>query len=358
MSDNILLLGHERKYGLELVNLLMDMGYRPIAQAWENFTPRSFGRPRPALLIADLDTPSAPTMRELSPLIRKVWGKDFPILAVSRSGKCAEVEALLEAGASDFMKKGSPRPLAEKKIARCLEGENAFTLDHRVEDIPPALASLFLDNPRLVRLRDLADLHAGATPRRPWSRRHAPPDKEWRPVATAAIIGRFQVGKPVEYLLWNRLHLFRMPAPAEYAVPEKVLLPRYGPPLLAAVDRSRLPAGADVYALVPRDGVSAGYIACLLNSRLVDFYCNRLASSPDGRLRAEMIRDLPVPKPDPRSAGEFVRIGSMLTHFGPSPESWIDRQNREECGQRLEDLAAEAYGAGREAREGLRALHF
>ncbi len=358
MSDKILLLGHERKYGLELVRLLKTMGHYPVAQAWESFSPRSFGRDRPELIIADVDTPSAPPMREFSPLVRKVWGRDFPILAVSRSGKCAAVEALLESGASDFLKKESPLPLAEKKIARCLEPGNARPSHPLSEDIPPALANLFLDNPRLHRLRDLADLHAGATPRRPWCRRHAPPDKQWRGVATAASIGRFQVGKPVEYLLWSRFHMFRMPAPAEYAVPEKVLLSRYGPPLLAAVDRGKLPAGSDVYALIPRDGINAGYIACLLNSRLLDFYCNRLASCPDGHLRAETLRDLPVPKPNPETAPEFIRASSMLTHFGPNPESWIDRQSREEWWQRLDDLVAEAYGAGREAREGLRALHF
>ena len=149
-----------------------------------------------------------------------------------------------------------------------------------------------------------------------------------------------------------------MPDRSEYDVPEKVLLSRSGPPLVAAVDKSRLPVGNDVYSLVPREGVGAGFLACLLNSRLLDFYGNRLAGNQDSRLRPESIREIPVPDPERVSMQQFARYAALLAHFGPNPQSWIDRQSRDEVLEEMDDAVFALYGAGREAREGLAAMHF
>lgn len=357
MAEKILLLGHSNKTGMELARFLIGLGHEPMADDWASFSPRSYGRyQRPRLVLANVDAPAARPMAEFIPWIRKLWGASFPIIAVTGSGRFRDLSALIDAGADDCLAHSAPAAMVERKIARCLR-EDAPAAE-LAEEIPESLRGLLHNNSGLLRLRDIADVHPGAVPRRPWCRRMAPPDDSWRGVAASGTLDRFFVGKPQEYLLWTRLHLFRLPNPAEYSVPEKVLLSRSGPPLVAAVDRSRLPAGNDVYSIIPKDGVSAGYIACLLNSRLLDFYFNRLAGGADGRLRAETVRNTPVPRPSPETVREFARLAALLSHFGPNPQNWIDRQSKEETWEQMEELAFNAYGAGSEAKSGLEALHF
>lgn len=359
MAEKILLLGHARESGLALAKRLIGLGYYPLANDWTGFTPRSYGRSRrPLLMLANVDHPAAKPLPEFAPWVRKTWGQSYPIIAVTASGRFRDAAAHVDAGASDCLAPDAPQALLERKIARALQGGLSPALAELAEEIPTDLFELFLGNAELARLGDLAGIYPGATPRRTWCRRMAPPDDSWRGVATSGTVDRFYVGKPSEYLLWSRFHLFRLPAPEEYNVPEKVFLSRSGPPLAAAVDKSRLAAGTDVYSLVPREGVGASFLACLLNSRLLDFYYNRLAGATDGRLRIETLRDTPVPLPTQAANREFSRIATLLAHFGPSPQSWIDRQSKDELLARMEDAVFELYGAGNEARSGLAALHF
>ncbi len=359
MGDKALLVGVCETAVRELAGLLAGLGLRPLAAPWTGFSPRAVGRERPRLLLADLDSPAALPVDRLVREVRRYWGEKPPILALSASRKFSDVSALLDAGVDDCLPKGAPAGLAERKIARWLAGNAAPAAPEPEEELPEALRGLFVGDSGLVRLGDLASVHAGASPRSATWRRMAPPDQDWRGVLTAEAVGRFSVGKPDSYLRWSRIHLFRLPPPEEYAVAEKVLLRRAGPPRAAAVDRSRLPAGTDVYALVPREGVAAGYLACLLNSRLMDFYFNRLARlGPAGRLRLEDIREAPVPAPEPEAARELARIASLLTHFGPNPQTWIDRQSKDELLNRMEEVVFGLYRADRGVGEELAALHF
>jgi CheY-like chemotaxis protein len=359
MTAAVLLLGHGKKHGMELVKVVSALGLRPVAAAWDGFSPRSFGRDRPELILADVDQPGAAEMESFCCDVRRRWGQAYPVIAVSASTRFRDVSGLLDAGASDCLAKTAPPELVERKILRALAGApGAFPGDGE-EPVPESLAELFAPGNGLVKLGDLASVHSGAAPRRPGFRRMAPPDGEWRGVMTSEAVDRFFVGKPDQYLRWSRFHLFRLPDPAEYAVAEKVLLRRAGPPLAAAVDRSRLPAGADVYAAVPREGVGAGFLACLLNSRLMDFYFNRLAAvSRDGRLRPEVLRDVPVPRPTPAANQELGRLAALLAHYGPRPESWIDRQSKDELLEQMENAVFDLYGADRSVGEELAALHF
>lgn len=359
MAATVLLLGHGKKSGLDVAGLLAALGYRPVAATWRAFSPARRAVERPDLLLADMDQPAAWPMSKLSHAVRQAWGETFPIAALTAAKSFQAVAALLDEGANAVLPKNPPIDLLEKKLGRCLRENTPPALDELTEEIPESLLGLFCDNSRLVRLGDLANVYAGATPRRPGYRRMAPPDEGWRGVLTSDVVGRFYVGRPTAYLSWNRLHLFRLPPPHEYSVPEKVLLLRAGPPLAAAVDRSRLPAGTDVYSLVPAEGVTAGYLACLLNSRLLDFYCNRLAGiAADGRLRPEVIREIPVPPPDRAVAHDLARAASLLAHYGPNPESWYDRQARDEMRDSMEEMIFSLYGADREVRAGLETLHF
>lgn len=358
MKEKALLLGHGREYGLALARILVESGLAPVAARWQGFSPRAYGRDRPVLILADVDGPGAPDWESFCQDVRRRWGRTFPILAVSASNRFGRVAALLDAGADDCIAKSAPPALAAKKISRVLFRRSSASGD-LLDDLPASLLELFSGNGDLVRLEELARVHAGATPRKTAFRRMAPPDQDWRGVMTSDVVDRFYAGRPTQYLRWSRLHLFRLPDPAEYAVAEKVLLRRAGPPLRAAVDRSRLPAGTDVYALVPRDGVSAGYLACLFNSRLLDFYFNRVAeANADGRLRLETLRLTPVPVPGPEVMQEFARTAALLAHYGPSPESWIDRQSREELRAQMDERVFELYGADCAARGELAALHF
>lgn len=360
MTDKILLLGHEKEAGLKLVQTLVKLGLRPAADTWTEFNPRSYGRKRPRVIIANTDAKETPALREFTARVRKAWGEHYPIIAMGCGGKFSEVARLLDDGMSDYLTPSSPAELIGRKIAKC-DGGRATAASSGGElaaDVPEALQELFFDNDALVRLGDIADIYGGATPRRAWCRRMAPPDDNWRGVITSEAVDRFHVGRPAGYLLWSRFHLFRVPAPHEYSVPEKVLLSRAGPPLAAAVDRSRLPAGNDVYSIVPHENAGAGFLACILNSRLMDFYFNRLTGNADGRLRPEALRDAPFPRPNGRMVRGMNRLATLLSHFGPNPQSWIDRQSKDELWEEMEEAVFACYGAGDEARECLAALHF
>lgn len=359
MAEKILLLGHGKNAGLALAGTLAGLGFQPAAATWKNFAPKPARNGRPDLIIADVDQPAAWPMPKLADTVRRLWGDAFPVIAASNASKFQTVSKLLDDGASAVLPKSPPIELLARKIVFCLSENTPPPVNELTEEVPVSLLGLFAGNSRLVRLGDLVSVYTGATPRQPRYRRMAPPDQEWRGVLTSDVLDRFHIGKPTSFLSWNRFHLFRMPPPAEYSVAEKVLLRRAGPPLAAAVDRSRLPAGTDVYSLVPYEGIAAGYIACLLNSRLLDFYFNRLANlGPGGRLRPEDIREAPVPPPNRTAQQELVRIASLLSHYGPNPEGWIDRQNRDELWEGMEEAVFRLYGAGHEVREGLEALHF
>ncbi|MDR1534735.1 MAG: hypothetical protein LBU64_06495 [Planctomycetota bacterium] len=360
MAEMAVLLGLREQVVPELSERLANMGLEPVLADWAGFDPRSWrGCRRPALLFIDVDNPRAWPIEKVGFRIRRHWGGNCPLIAMTSERKFARLELILAAGADDCLPASGPASLWESKIARRLAENRPPAALELTEEIPIGLARLFAGEGDIIRLEDLAAIHPGVSPRRNFYRRLAPPDSEWRGVLTAETVDRFLVGKPVSFLSWNRLHLFRLPAPAEYDVEEKVLLRRAGPPLSAAVDRSRLPAGVDLYSLIPKPGIGAGFIACLLNSRLLDFYFNRLAPNLSaGRLRLEEVKKIPVPRPTARGLEELNRAAAFLAHFGPRPQGWLDRQNREEIWNRMEDAVFELYGAVPELREELAGLHF
>lgn len=362
MGGRALLLGFGKDAAAHLAGVFAAFGLDAVAAPWKDFAPRSFGRNRPKVVAADVDSPAAVPMEQFARELRRLWGEFLPILAVSATRRFQDIAALLDAGADDCLPPEATSELTKRKIARCLERGRVAAApgaQAEAEELPEGLLRIFAENDDLLPLGELVDVYPGAVARRPAWRRMAPPDNAWRGVLTSDEVGRFHAGKPGSYLLWSRLHLFRLPAPAEYEAAEKVLLRRIGPPLAAAVDRSRLPAGTGVYALVPRDGVSAGYVACLLNSRLLDFYCNRIAPpGPGGRLRPEDVRALPVPRPAPDAVRELSRAAALLAHYGPNPTHWADRQSREALLEQMEATVLSLYGAGANVREELASLHF
>jgi frataxin-like iron-binding protein CyaY len=55
---------------------------------------------------------------------------------------------------------------------------------------------------------------------------------------------------------------------------------------------------------------------------------------------------------------ELSKAAALLSHFGPNPESWIDRQSKDELWRQMEESVFAAFGAGAEAKNSLAALHF
>lgn len=359
MAEKILLLGHGKTGGLAMMRTLAALGYEPSASSWKDFNPRKYGRDHPLLVIIDADRKNSTPMDRFADEVRRLWGESFPVMALTSSNKFSDLSALLDAGASACVPRDAAPRMLDMKISRCLADSSRIRETADDDEVPPHLLGVFGRRVGLVELGDLAGVYAGAASRRSNWRRMAPPDYDWRGVMTSECVDRFHAGKPESYLWWNRLALFRMPEPAEYDVSEKVLLRRAGPPLAAAVDRSRLPAGADVYSLVPAEGVGAAFIACILNSRLMDFYFNRVARIGfDGRLRLDDIRRAPFPRPEPDVMREMNRMAALLSHFGPHPQTWIDRQTRGEVVEQMENLVFSLYGAGTEVQNDLSAMHF
>ncbi len=336
---------------------LRGLGYATDASAWSDFLPRRFSRNRPDVIIADMDRKAAQSMDELSRLVGKTWGK-IPVIALIESTKFKDISFMLDNGAADCISKSIPLAALDKRITRALD-EPRQVVDELTEEIPLHLLKLFIGNNHLVPLEDVCSIHAGASPRHPTWRRMAPPDNSWRGVLTAAAIDRFQASRPDAYLRWSKFSLFRMPEPSEYAVREKVLLRHSGPPMVAAIDRSHLPAGAGVYSLVPNENINAGFLACFLNSRLLDFYFNRLAKpGSGGHIHMDVLRRTPVPIPSGKALQDLNRIAVLLEHFGPNPESWIDRQTKNELLEEMERIVFSLYQANENVVASLEAMHF
>ena len=359
MAERALILGNGGKAAAGLAAILARLGVMPDRADWKGFSPRAWrGRERPVLAILDIDDPLAPPLPAGVAAIKRL-GNGVSLLALTGSRSFRNLAAALDAGADDCLPKTGPAALWERKLLRILAERRPPPATELTDEIPAALFGVFRGGSDLIRLGDIASVYPGVSPRLPRWRRLAPPDSSWRGVVDADAVDCFLSGRPRVFLSWNRLHLFRMPPPEEYDVPEKVLLRRVGPPLAAAVDRSRSPAGIGLYSIVPGDGVSAGCVACLLNSRLADFYFNRLAMNGlEGRLRLDVVRNFPVPRPAPAASAELARIAVMLAHFGPSPQTWIDRRGKVEHRERMEDIVFELYGAGQDIREELSVLHF
>ena len=360
MGRTILLLGHEKVAGLAMAAMAVNLDLEPIIDEWSGYNPRNYGRRnRPAAIIADMDSAPGFEVEEFCQAQRQYFGEGLSILAATASRKFQSIARLLDAGVTDCMPLMPEEDLFGRKLGRWLESgvKTSGSGFEDEDDVPEGLRRLFVGGKTV--LGDICRIYPGAVPRHAAFRRMAPPDAGWRGVILADAIDKYAVGRPGQYLRWSRLHLFRMPARDEFAVGEKVLLRRAGPPLVAAVDRSGAPAGPDVYSLVPAEGISAGFICCLLNSRLADFYFNRvLPPTASGHLKPDLLKRLPVPRPEGDVMTELSRAAVMLAHFGPNPRNWMDRERRDELQEQVEESVFSLYGADRSAREELTTLHF
>jgi hypothetical protein len=354
-----MLLGHGKTEGLAIASHLIRMDLEPTLFGWRSFNPKSLARKRPLAAIVGVEDLEKGTETGAFLRLRRGFGNAFPILAVGRSGKFGDLAELIDAGADDCVPTGSDPELLCRKLLRLLAGTSGASDTLFADDEPPGeLLAAFSAVGRSGTLGDVARIFAGTAPRLQRFRRLAAPDSGWRGVITAAVVERYAAGRPESYLSWSRLHLFRLPDPAEYAVREKVVVRRAGPPIAAAVDRSGLPGGPDVYLVVPESGVPAGFLCSILNSRLADFYFNRLIPAKDGRLRPEELRNFPLPAAKRKTMLELSRLAGLLGHYGTNPRNWEDRQARDDLSEKAEAMVFDLYGVREGGRKELEALHF
>ncbi len=216
-------------------------------------------------------------------------------------------------------------------------------------DAPPEIIEVFNAlRARAPRVGDVAEIFAGVMPRRESFRRLAKPGPGWAAAISADAVSRFYVAEPQIFVRLDRMAVMRMPKAEEYDQPEKVVLRRVGPPVIAAVDRSRCLVYGDVYAIVPVSGLLGGYLAAVLNSSAVDFYLNRvrpLAGAPSGGyLRQVDIEAIPLPVPPLAQQREIDKLAANLAVL--NDPVFLDRshEGRIRIEKQIEQLIFRIYG--------------
>ncbi len=125
MSDTVLLLGHPRQTGLELVRELVALGCRAFASDWKDFILKSWKRDRPDVILANIDSETAPPLDEFCDTVRKSWGKHYPIIAMTAEQKVMHIADVLEKGVNDCLPHRPPTRLLDRKITRCIRRNTA-----------------------------------------------------------------------------------------------------------------------------------------------------------------------------------------------------------------------------------------
>ncbi len=319
------------------------------------------GEEPPDAVILNMDLPGDRAMELCRNLRRREGTRDVPILALSRSRGLGQAEELFREGVSAYLSKPFSGDALCKKVDSLLYEESATGPGGL--DVPKDLAEIFdrLRN-EAGRLGHMAEIFSGVSPRAPTYRRNARPGPGWQATLTADCLSRFVLRPPQLYFRFDRTGLLRLPPSEEYDQPEKVVLQRTGPPLTAAVDTHRHPIASDLYAVVPAKGLECGFLAGLLNSRLVDFYFNRIRpiqSAPGGSyLRRVDLEAIPVvlpPKAEQIRCGLYVKA---LAGLDPRPRKADDLRQRQRLLNELNAAIFDAYGLDDAAVQRLDELHF
>lgn len=288
---------------------------------------------------------------------------DIPVVALSSSCNMGEVEKIFSLGARACFSRPINIKHLVKKIDELLAGELPEEGGDSL-DAPPELRAVFTNALQTNggRLGDMAEVFHGVSVRDHTFRRMAPPADNWWPVITEDLIAPFTVAPSETYVRFDRVGLLRVPDRDEYNLPQKVVLSRTAPPVAAALDRSRMPVSAGVYSIVPARGLEPAYLTCLLGSRLMDFYFNRirpLGSNPGGTfLRAVDIEAVPVIVADSTMQARFVPLERDLHEIGHRPRTQAGRIQRARILKTLNELVFGIYGLDDGLVHRLSELHF
>jgi hypothetical protein len=230
-------------------------------------------------------------------------------------------------------------------------------------DVPDELRTAF-ERVRLQggRLGDMAEVFQGLMPRRETFRRMARPGPGWGAALTADCIQPFSVAAPEVFVRMDRAALMRFPSPEEYDHPEKVVIRRVAPPVVAAVDTGRHLVMGDVYSIVPAHGLLCGYLACVLNSRVTDFYLNRirpLEGAPSGGyLRPVDLEAIPVIVPPLEEQRPFAARARELATLPDSRSFYHTHTRRTMLLAEINHGIFALYGIGQAEIQRLAKMHF
>ncbi len=287
--------------------------------------------------------------------------REIPILALSASRSLTVAEELFHAGASEYLSKPYTNDALERKVQLMLQSGDPGASGQL--DIPAELHEAFSSiAEQAAQLGDMAEVFHGITPRHRRFRRQAPLGYDWKGILSASQVKRFVLNPPEVFYRFDRTGLLRVPLPEEYDQPEKVVLCRTAPPLVAAVDSSQHPVANDLYSIVPAKGLGCPFLACLLNSRLIDFYFNRIRpiqSTPAGTyLRTVDIQAIPVILPSAKTQAKFLMYAKAISGLGDKPQTGDKKTLRARFLNEMNQLIFDVYGLEPQAIRRLGDLHF
>lgn len=283
--------------------------------------------------------------------------REIPILALGQRSTLKETERIFDLGANAFV----PMPMRAERFTRTIE-DVLKGMDEDELSAPPELRALFEnERPDMGQLGNMAEIHAGASLRKPEFRRRARPGPEWAGFITDETIRPFAVLPNESWVLFDRRALIRLPHRDEYDHAEKVVVCRSAPPVVAGVDRSRSPYIAGVLGIVPARDLLCGYLTCLLNSRLMDFFFNRvrrITERPGGSyLRAGDLEAMPVVVPPLKLQKELAFLADNLAGYFSQPLPQRNPRQRPMLAQ-MNQAIFDLYGLDETLVSRLSELHF
>ena len=285
--------------------------------------------------------------------------REIPVLVICATRQLGEVEELFQAGATICVSPSIQLEDLLRKVEVLIRGEGGPASS----DVPDDLRAIY--EGALVAgglLGDMAEVYSGIAPRAGPNRRAASPGPGWAGVITEDKVYPFWTRSVDTYLRFDRSGLLRVPAREEFDHEEKVILRRTAPPMAAAVDATRSPVAAGVYSVVPARGLQCSYLACLLNSRLTDFYLNRVRSPVATRgstyLRPTDIEAIPVIVPPVRVQRVFGVLVAELSSLGPNPAANTSRVRRVHLLREMNNTLFQIYNVSDALVRRLTDLHF
>lgn len=352
MGSRILMVEKDAAIRSEVRQCLAALGHAVLEAESPDHALAAIRSKHPDAVIVDGDRPesSLPIVEAL-----RQGGRKPPILAILGNPSLGAVEDLFRRGVDACLSRPFRKDQLLRKLNTLMEGSSASSEPSL--PIPSALYDAFANLQGRARpLGDVAEIFSGVVVRSQRYRRPAPPGPGWSAILTETSLRPWRITEVREFVRFDRIGLIRVPHRYEYDQAEKVILHRSPSPLLAAVDRTRLPISHELYAILPAAGLECGYLLCLLYSRIADFYFHRLRPAGDDRyLHRSDLETFPVVVASPKIQQGLSRIAAECSLLGSLPG--MDARRRGLL-SRMNTLLFEIYGFDASAVEAMTRLNF
>lgn len=252
------------------------------------------------------------------------------ILAANNAGTLGEMEKLFLCGVDECVTRPFTIDDVISKIEKLSTANNpakTVSIDNTIyNQVPEALhkrVEEIRDDGRL--LGDIAEIYTGVAAQGSRGHRLLCPSSDWSATLTEKSVEAFFVNPEREYYLFRKNAVKRIPETYEYNVAEKVLVRRIMSPLVAALDTTRLPFSSDLFGIVTVKGLDPGYLACIFNSRLANFYFHRYrppASGVHGVYFSRLdLEALPIIIVKPREQAVLTNYAHQLATIPPQTKN-------------------------------------